>query len=398
MKKRKVFLTLAIMLLFVTFLTACGNEATADEESMVNTEPVNEEVAANQESLADEAGDGSADDVALAIEEDGEAYIIEGFIEESGDTYIIKRVKEIYARIWDQDVYENILYYLCYEDFSNEQAVVVRVDLDNPDNMNIIPLDIPSEQLVQQITISEGGSIHIMTVHNVEKNKWAETIDLFWHQIDGDGKIIRTTKMPEAVLERPYQVLYDFKVGSDGNAYFSMFSSIDAPSYDIFVINPAGELMFQEPLNTFIYLLKDTNGSVYVYHYTTVETRDGVTTAVISKIDIAAGSLNETDITPYSGGTPERGLFINKEELLILVNGKGVYDIDLKSGTMTERFTFSSIGVKMTVNCLAYPLSDGRILVANRGEDRLDNDHPVAYSVIRYDAASDVAAEEAKSE
>lgn len=314
------------------------------------------------------------------------------------EPFTVEQIDAIYSRIWDEAIYNNFLYYICYEDPDDEQALLVRVDLDNHYNPDIFRIDIPPEQLIQRIAVGDDGSVHILATHNIEKNKWAKTINLYWHQLDDKGNIIHTVLAPDEFLDRPHNILIDFKVRVCGNAYIGIYADFEDPNdliYDIFVINPASQVLLRESLRYFNYLFKDVSGNVYISRYTALENVEGFTTAVISRIDIAAGRLDDTDITAYNHWRQSAaGLYIDADDLLFLVNEKGVYDICLENETINMRFDFDSVGIWLGHMCLVYPLSDGRVLVANRGPNSRDHSVPAYYSTIRLKTDAEIAHEE----
>ena len=400
MLKRKILMSIAVSLLAIIILTACGNQP-FDNDTIAPSSKIEDVVVSSNPT------------------------------EQTIETHTADWLMETHDRIWDEDVHKDFLFYLCYEnsegeippvgtEISGREALVVRVDLNHYevfnnelelttsvnlndlDSYDIITLDIPAEQLVQQIAVDDDGMIHIMAVHNIEKSMWAENIGVFWHQIDEGGKIIRTVAAPEAILERPRKILHDFKIGADGNAYLTIstnFDDLHGNYYEVFVINPAGEMLFNvshwSPLT---YMFKDAQGAVYIRHSSGNRSdRDSWYNAV-SKIDVTAGILEEIDISEYvNSRSVANGLYINADGSLFLASGSGVYNVEFETKTKTSRFKFAGTGIRLGYEGVVYPLSNERILVAGRGDGARDDAGPVAYSIVRLKTAAELQTETEKT-
>jgi ABC-type glycerol-3-phosphate transport system substrate-binding protein len=324
---------------------------------------------------------------------------------DSGDKLIAERLDEFHKWIWDDTVYENTLYYISYEQSSEnpdvEQAVVVRIDLDRPDSPVIIPLAIPPEQLAVHIAIDDNGSIHILTIENKEFGYWGELVDMFWHQINDDGEITHTVVMPPTIHEQDTHLPQDFEIDAAGNATIGMRTSFTQEyTHHVFVINSEGELLMEIPIRKMIwYLFKDDRGVVWVHHYPTTLVDEGVTTFVMTEIDIESMSSRDVDITAFAAQQAGfLGLSIDGDTLFASTI-YDVFDVDMDSMVATERFAWKSVeGLRLSREGRVYPLANGNILLGNKAEGMgAGQALPIPYFVIRKETAADIALAEQRA-
>ena len=358
MKKKYLLILMILLVLFTVFLTACW-----DKEKGVSL--------------------GSKNAV----------------VERLSETYIAIAIREFHDVIYDEDVFKNYLYYLTYEkskvNHTEEQAVVVRVDLDDTDNHEIIPLNIPVAQQIRKIVISDDEIMHILTVQ--QGDNW-ELVDMFWHWIDQEGLIIKTVIITEAIRECESHLISDFKLDAEENAYIAIFSNFTPSGMnDIFVINPNGDLLLKVPTKNIIdFMFNDTERNVYAYHDAAISNMGGFVTNVITKIDVAMQNQNDIDITAFNNGISINGLSFNTKDSLFLVNNNGGFDIELNSDTIMNRFSWLSIGITPSLDGRAYPLQNGGILWANWPSGTgYGAAVAVPYSIIRLQTDEDIAAVEA---
>ena len=380
MKQKKQYLLTMIFILAV-FLIACGKKANDADE--IESDQGNSKVETN-----------TSQNVEL------------------GEAYIVVPIPEYHDKIWDDVVYGNDLYYICYEESTTsptgQQAVLVRInfghaDISTPPIPEIMPLDIPAEQLAVQLAIDGEGNPHVLTIQYVEFNSsslWGEFVDMFWHHLSSDGKIIETVAVAKAIREYEVQLYLPrgFEIDSDGNAHIAMWTSLNDYGNEIFVINPAGELIFHTPIkNTIWYLLHDTEGNVYAHHYPTTSNVEGSTTSVISLIDLSSGSLNDIDITAFADNGGFYGMQFQGRKSLFLADREGVFDLDLEGGTKAERFTWASLNVMQGMHeYWTYQLANGQVLLGSNtsGSNGVGEVWSRSYRIIRHKSAEDIAAAE----
>jgi ABC-type glycerol-3-phosphate transport system substrate-binding protein len=317
---------------------------------------------------------------------------------EMNGKYIAMKVNSLHEEIWDYTIYENTLYYISYEQSSEnpntEQAVVVQIDLDDPDTPIIIPLAIPPQQLAVQIAIDDNGSIHIITKENEEFGYWGELVNMFWHQIGDDGEIIHSVVMPLSIRENGAHILYSFEIDADGNAYIAMGVGWSGEHQsEIYVLNPSGDLLFQTPIKHRVwFMFKDLRGEIYFHQYSTVAMIEGVTTMVLSKIDITSQEIIDNDITHLSVERSSfHGLDVLPDGTLFISNMKGVYDVDMES-TLHERFLWTNIdNITISRGARVHLLSDDKVLLANIEEGLgLGQAKPIPFRIIRKQTADDI--------
>ncbi|MCL2718568.1 MAG: hypothetical protein FWE14_07280, partial [Lachnospiraceae bacterium] len=294
------------------------------------------------------------------------------------DTYIRVRINLPHKRIYNFTVHENYLYYICYEEPDdtayeipymgrnpNElQALLVRLNLDNPDSFTITPLDVPADQYIQTVAVDNDGYIHILTSQCIEEDTYVSYGNMFWYKIDSEDSISKIVEYSIDDYLLPTQLI----IGNDGNAYISAFCTYEESI--ILVINPSGDLIAKFPEYS-LFMFKDDEGNVYTHHYTTFIALHGFTTMVVSLIDLETANLVEIiDITKLAGVRAGFTGLGKKAEVFFLANTDGIYSYSMESQTKIEHYTWDEIGMgRISNDARVFPI-DNQILFVDIPEGR----------------------------
>ncbi|MCL2050186.1 MAG: extracellular solute-binding protein [Lachnospiraceae bacterium] len=293
-----------------------------------------------------------------------------------------------HLHIFDEYMYQNYLFYLAVDGESEDgifdlseklPPVFIRIDLDNPDSTEIIPIEIPEDHQLQQIAVGDDGNVHILA----SKMDGYDIAGIVWYEFDLSGNMRKKVDISESLKDFHYYFPLDFIIDSNGNAYIAF-----ALTNGIFAVNPLGELAFHIPIrNNFKFFFKDMEGLVYALH---------------SPALVLAANFPEKNLLEYADLSGQGRYFIGlskiNDHLLTLANGDGVYDYDIVNEVLHERFQWSAINIHSHDGLRAYPLSGSRLLLAKRPENVGDIGYPkaVRYSIIRPKNAEDIAKEEAQ--
>jgi len=307
------------------------------------------------------------------------------------DSYTAVSIHILHDRIYNECVWQNYLFYLADE---YGETVVVRINLDNPKDLVVIPLGYPAGRTLQQLAVDDNGIIHIFACIKELVGDNYETVEIFWHQVDDEGVITRTITITDVFGESFIPI--DFCIDGTGNAYIAVFSmhffnTHDSPNV-LFVFDPEGELIFETPLPTMPeYFFKDSTGTVNIYY---------IPYSSISQVNLATGSL---DKGPDISGLPESinaiGLGVGVNGALFYGSRTGAYDYDIEKDELTERLKWASAGVFIIDydgnGRRVYPLTNGCYLWVVKPT----GDHGYAkhssYRIIRQQTAEEIAAAEA---
>jgi len=299
-------------------------------------------------------------------------------IQDSGILYMAEPLPVYHTVIYDEYLFQNYLYYLADEGTvkpfqENDKPVFVRIDLDNPDEPIITPIDVPANHLVQQIALDDNGVIHILAF---EMDGY-DRANIIWYVLDSDGNILKRISIGEALENYNYYFPQDFIIDSAGNAYMNF-----ALCEGLFIINPEGELVCYIPVEIVDSYYKNTEGKVNILYR--IHRNASPTLALI---DLELKDLKDNkNITVLDNETFSNSVGNGKKEDYVLIaNNIGVSDFGLSDGSLSERFKWKELDIRYGDVDKVYPLMDGRKLFADRPNEMGDVGTPrtVTYSIIR---------------
>jgi ABC-type glycerol-3-phosphate transport system substrate-binding protein len=286
-------------------------------------------------------------------------------------SYLAEPIEIPHEAIYGEAVYKNMLFYLSYAD---EQAIICRIDLDNPGQTpTIMPFALGTDEKLSRITISSDGMINILTFLYSNEGVNETFAEAFWYQVNANGIVQNVFTIGEFFSKYDYPWSSGFEISLSGNAYISIYN-------DIYIIDPQGSLVFQTVCNGNIeHIFKDAEENVYAQW-----SREG--TRWIAEVDEGTEALSSHQDISILGNIIGGGT--GMADSLFLANESSVYDYDVKSKTLTERFTWFELNIITGYADVAYPLSDERILWV--GKKGLDLGLPVDYKLVRQQTNEEV--------
>ena len=314
-----------------------------------------------------------------------------------GDSYIAVPIQIPHERIYNEYIWQNYLFYLA-DDYG--ETVVVRIDLDNPEDLIVMPLGYPAMPLdnqdewrSQHLAVDDNGMIHIFGYTQELVDGYYESADVFWNQVDDGGAIIRTISVND-VFNMSIG-LGHFCVDSAGNVYLAAYSFQFYNTHDswtvLFVLNPDGEVIFETPIPKMIdFFFKDSTDAVNIYYLPDSST---------SQINLTTGNLDKgPDISRLPDSYKAIGLGVGTDGALFYANWTGAYDYNSVKDEMTERLKWASAGLFIYGDGntrRVYPLADGRYLWVVYPHGGGGYPRQTSYRIIRRQTAEDIAAAEA---
>lgn len=292
-------------------------------------------------------------------------------------------------------LFEKFLYYLSYEkeetsDYSfypTDPAVLVRVDLDNPEDITIIPFNLKEGEIFWGID-ANSETLNIITMQYDIENA-GNPIDSFIYRVNPDGEILTVVSVDDAINDCRYYWYPDFKTDLAGNSYIAIAN-------DIFVVDPQGQLICKITCGSFINGLYKIDDRVYVCYL--MEPVDPVGPRYLAEINTEKGELDlENEIIINCAII---GFGADTEESFFLANLCGVHIYNINDESLTTSFEWNLINLPAYDRCRAIPLEDGRILLVSKPEYDYGTspEIPTTFSLIRPMTAEDIAAIEAAKE
>jgi len=311
-----------------------------------------------------------------------------------GDWYTAVPLQVPHDRIYNESIWQNYLFYLAID---NGETVVVRIDLDNPGDLIIMPLGYPAERTSQQLAVDDKGMIHVFAVMNDIVDGNHETVGIFWHQVDETGTKIRSLDLTDTFVDGFLPIA--FSVDGTGNAYLAAFAGSSRYRFinaygdneSLFVMDKNGEVVFQTAFSTFGYFFIDAVGIVNFSHMYSDE---------ITQINPNPWRLeNNLDISGLPDSKLNIGLGAGTDGALFFATETAAYDYDSEKDELTERLKWISAGIFViresdNINRV-YRLADGRFIWVKRSPGDAGLAKPSTYRIIRLQTAEDIAAAKA---
>jgi hypothetical protein len=209
--------------------------------------------------------------------------------------------------------------------------------MDDPESFEKIPIDIPEEQTIQRIDISDDGMLHIKTI---ERDDAWQFLGMYWYQVENNGNIVKSLSLDGVFGDYTGVTIFDHIVDSDGNAYILTLTWIEGEIETfLFIIDPDGELLFtMDDVTLDNVLLRDAEGVVNYLERTEQSMS-------LSKINLTTQSRDLIHEVPSP--VPGFSYWVRYAATdTLLLNGRDtVSTYDLASKTLTDLFTWSSLGI-----------------------------------------------------
>ncbi|MDR2546779.1 MAG: ABC transporter substrate-binding protein [Lachnospiraceae bacterium] len=273
--------------------------------------------------------------------------------------YVSRRIPAHHELLYAETVHENSIFYISYEE---EQAVIVEINLLEPDIPHITPFAISPEQKVMYMTIGDDGSINILTY--LYRDETASVyLDTIWMRVvrSANTLVPHEARLGEHFQADGWQHVTGFEISDSGKTYVSI-------GYDVYIFD-AGEDFSTVSLASQITcggiitrLFKDSTGVIYAawFHETSL---------TVAAIDEEAGSLVDSHIVPFhttflGGGSS----IIGSRDSIFLADGTMGYDYNLHTKSMTELFNWFDTGLFVTHNNTVFPSTDGHVILSARSD------------------------------